>query len=154
MLTTSAAVGAGTVAGVFFAFSTFVMPALRRMPPAEGIRAMQAINTAAPRSPVFMTALFGSAALAAGVGAAAAQELDEPSGIARLAGASLYLASVVVTVTHHVPRNNRLALVDPSHAASPEQWRDYLAGWTAWNHARTLLSVASCIALASAAQAG
>ncbi len=34
----------GLVAGVFFAFSTFVMSGLARLPPADGIRAMQSIN--------------------------------------------------------------------------------------------------------------
>ena len=47
------------VAGVFFAFSTFVMPALRRLPAAHGVAAMQSINVLAV-TPVFMTALFGA----------------------------------------------------------------------------------------------
>jgi len=57
-----AAVGAGLSAGVFFAFSTFVMKALGRLPDTEGISAMQAINKAAP-TPAFMAALFGTAAV-------------------------------------------------------------------------------------------
>ena len=32
--TLATALGCGLVAGVFFAFSTFVMPALKRLPPA------------------------------------------------------------------------------------------------------------------------
>ena len=32
------------VAGIFFAFSTFIMRALGRLRPAEGVAAMQAIN--------------------------------------------------------------------------------------------------------------
>jgi len=35
------ALGCGLVAGVFFAFSTFVMPALARLQPPQGIAAMQ-----------------------------------------------------------------------------------------------------------------
>ena len=38
------ALGSGAIGGVFFAFSNFVMPALARVAPAEGIHAMQAIN--------------------------------------------------------------------------------------------------------------
>jgi hypothetical protein len=38
------ALGSVRSAAVFFAFSNFVMPALARIPPAEGIHAMQAIN--------------------------------------------------------------------------------------------------------------
>jgi uncharacterized membrane protein len=44
----AAAVGAGLTAGVFLAFSTFVMTGLGRAPAAAGVRAMQEINRAAP----------------------------------------------------------------------------------------------------------
>ena len=54
------ALGCGLVAGVFFAFSSFVMAALRRLQPEEGIAAMQSINIVVV-TPVFMTALFGTA---------------------------------------------------------------------------------------------
>src|SRR5262245_56483306 len=56
-LTVIAALGAALSAGVFFAFSTFVMQALRRLPDEQGLAAMQAINKAAP-TPLFMLALF------------------------------------------------------------------------------------------------
>ena len=52
------ALGCGLVAGVFFAFSSFVMPALRRLTPERGIAAMQSINELAV-TPAFMTALSG-----------------------------------------------------------------------------------------------
>ena len=38
------ALGSGLVAGIFFAFSTFVMSALGRLAPEQGILAMQTIN--------------------------------------------------------------------------------------------------------------
>ena len=41
----AAAVGCALVAGLLFAFSTSVMPALRQRPAAEGISVMQAINS-------------------------------------------------------------------------------------------------------------
>ena len=41
------ALGCWLMAGVFFAFSTFVMKALARLQPAQGIAAMQAINITA-----------------------------------------------------------------------------------------------------------
>ena len=47
MLTLFAALGCGLVAGVFFAFSPFVMKALARLPAEQGVAAMQAINVAA-----------------------------------------------------------------------------------------------------------
>src|SRR5215831_19362148 len=44
LLTLVAALGSGLVAGIFFAFSNFVMKALARVPPAQGVAAMQSIN--------------------------------------------------------------------------------------------------------------
>ena len=60
------ALGCGLIAGVFFAFSTFVMPALKRLKPEEGIAAMQSINILAV-TPVFMAVLFGTAAACLGL---------------------------------------------------------------------------------------
>lgn len=61
LVTLFAAIGSGVVAGIFFAFSTFVMPALARLPAEQGIAAMQAINVAAPNR-WFMGMMFGTAA--------------------------------------------------------------------------------------------
>ena len=44
------AVGCGLSAGVFFAFSAFVMPALGRLPPAQGHR-RHAVDQQAARLP-------------------------------------------------------------------------------------------------------
>jgi uncharacterized membrane protein len=54
------ALGCELSAGALFAFSSFVVQALARLPDAHGIAAMQSINVLAP-TPVFVTALFGSA---------------------------------------------------------------------------------------------
>ena len=59
-LIVATAIACATMGGVFFAFSSFVMQALKRLPPAQGIAAMQSINIVAV-TPVFMTALFGTA---------------------------------------------------------------------------------------------
>ena len=66
VLTVVAALGCGLNAGVFFAFSSFVMKALARLQPAQGIAAMQSINLVAV-TPAFMTALFGTATAAVAV---------------------------------------------------------------------------------------
>lgn len=50
------------MAGVFFAFSTFVMKALGARPLAQGIAAMQSINVAVINR-WFMAAFFGTALL-------------------------------------------------------------------------------------------
>ena len=67
-LTLLAAVGAGLAGGVFFAFSTFIMPGLGRADDRSGLVAMQGINKTAP-TPVFMTLLFGTALVCVLLGA-------------------------------------------------------------------------------------
>jgi hypothetical protein len=59
VLTFAAAIGAGLVAGIFFAFSSFVMRALARIAPPQGIAAMQSINVAVI-NPVFMAVFLGT----------------------------------------------------------------------------------------------
>lgn len=77
-----AAVGAGLTAGVFLAFSSFVMTGLGRAPAPVGVRAMQEINRAAP-NPVFMLTLFGTALLGVGLAVAAIVGRDPGSWSAR-----------------------------------------------------------------------
>ena len=62
-VTVIAALGCGLIAGVFFAFSAFVMDALARLTSAQGIAAMQSINVKVVKSPFpFLAVLFGTAA--------------------------------------------------------------------------------------------
>ena len=132
----------GVTGGVFFAFSDFVMRALRRLPHAEALAAMQQINRAAP-SPLFMAALFGTAIDCAVLGAAALVKHDEPGAPHQLVGSVLYLATVAVTVGYHVPKNDRLAAVDPASATAGSRWLLYASSWTRWNHVRSIGTIAA-----------
>jgi uncharacterized membrane protein len=117
-LTVVTVLGCGLNAGVFFAFSGFVMKALARLPAAQGIAAMQAINAAAV-SAVFMIALFGTAAACLAVACWALTAWDQPFAPWLLAGGVLYLIGVIVpTVGYHVPRNDALARVEPAAEAA------------------------------------
>ena len=62
LLIIATALGCGLVVGVFFAFSTFIMKALARLPAPQGIVAVQSINIVVI-NPLFMGALFGTGAL-------------------------------------------------------------------------------------------
>lgn len=53
----AAALGSGLIAGIFFAFSTFIMQAFARLPAEQGIAAMQSINTTILRSPFMVVFL-------------------------------------------------------------------------------------------------
>lgn len=141
--------GCGLVAGVFFAFSTFVMRALARRPSAEGIAAMQAINVTAI-NPWFMIALFGTG-LACLVVAIASLREHQPDVVYMLIGSGIYLiGTILVTVAFNVPLNDSLATVVPGSADGADVWASYLARWTRWNHVRTLASLAAAAVFAIA----
>jgi uncharacterized membrane protein len=107
------ALGCGLNAGVFFAFSSFVMKALDRLPAPEGIAAMQSINVAA-LTPSFMTALFGTAAACLGLAAWAIVDWHGSVSPWLLIGGALYLAGPIgLTAAYHQPRNLALATVQP-----------------------------------------
>ncbi|MGH7426971.1 MAG: DUF1772 domain-containing protein [Candidatus Methylomirabilaceae bacterium] len=147
VLTLFSALGCALVAGVFFAFSTFVMKALARLPPAQGIAAMQSINvTVINRS--FMGALFGTGAACVVLAIAALRSGQGRGAAYVLAGSLLYIVgTILVTIVFNVPRNNALARVDPASADGARLWAGYVKSWTAWNHVRTAAALAAAAAL-------
>lgn len=147
VLTLLSALGCGLIAGVFFAFSTFVMKALARLPPAQGIAAMQSINVAVI-NPWFMAAFLGTAGACAVLAVSSLLAWQEPGAAYRLAGSLLYLAgTLLVTLACNVPRNDALAAVDPASPESARLWTGYVASWTAWNHVRTAAALLGAAAL-------
>ena len=143
ILTLVAVLGSGLVAGIFFAFSTFVMRALGRLPHEQGIAAMKAINVTV-LNPWFFLAFFGTGAVCLAVAFLA---LGSAAGTYRaylLAGCALYLfGCLLVTVAFNVPLNNRLAAADPDSPGADALWANYLSRWTLWNHVRTAASFAA-----------
>jgi uncharacterized membrane protein len=102
LLTFLAALGSGVMAGLFFAFSAFIMTAFSRMPWAGGIAAMQSINVAI-LNPVFFTVFFGTPAACAVLAIAALVRWSEPGSLYLLAGSLLHLVgSLVVTIVFNV----------------------------------------------------
>jgi uncharacterized membrane protein len=145
-LTLSSALGCGLVAGIFFAFSSFIMRALAKLPPAHGIAAMQSINLVVI-NPLFLTVFLGTAL--ACIGAASAALLRDAAGTGFvLAGAALYVVgTLLVTMRCNVPRNELLARVDPESAEGAAAWAGYLPSWLAWNHVRTVAAFAASLML-------
>lgn len=138
--------GAGVNAGVFYAFSTFVMQALGRLPAKNAVEAMQAINIEAPR-PGLMVVFMGTAVVSAMLAISTFGRLDQSQGVYQLVGSGMYLAGVVITGMFHVPRNDALALLDPETDVAAEAWSVYLRTWTRGNHVRTLTSLTASLAL-------
>jgi len=145
-LTIAAAVSTALVGGVLFGFSSFVMPALRRLPEREGLVAMQSINRAAPASPAFMVALMGAAVLCVVLAVMALAGRDKAAAPYLLAGCALYLVAIAITGIYHVPHNDALNLVNAAAPDAGSAWRTYESGWTAWNHVRTVAALGSAVA--------
>ncbi|MGH9936967.1 MAG: DUF1772 domain-containing protein [Blastocatellia bacterium] len=146
-LTLFSALGCGLVAGAFFAFSTFVMNALARLPAAQGIAAMQSINVTVI-NPLCGVAFLGTAAACVLLVVSSLLRWRQPGSAYLLAGSLLYLVgTVLVTLVFNVPRNDALAAVDPASAEGASLWAGYVASWTAWNHVRTVAALAAAALL-------
>ena len=153
LMTLVCALASSLVAGVFFAFSTFVMRALARLPAPQGIAAMQSINVAVIH-PAFLGPFVGNALACLGLAVASVAAWQRPGAAESFAGALLYaLGTFGVTMAGNVPLNNALAAVDPASAEGARVWADYLRRWTFWNHVRTVAAAASA-ALLTLALAG
>ena len=144
-LTFVAAVGSALVAGIFFAFSTFVMAALGRIPADQAIRAMQSINVTVI-NPLFMLAFMGTGALCLALIAGAYVRWDETSSKLVLIAGLIYLIGCIgVTMVLNVPLNDALAAVEASTPEAATLWARYLADWTFWNHIRTIAPSISAV---------
>jgi uncharacterized membrane protein len=149
-LTLISALGASLVAGIFFAFSTFVMQALGRLPAANGIAAMQSINITVI-NPIFMSVFLGTALICSLLAVMACLRWQLAGSGFVLAGCLLYLVgSFGVTMAFNVPLNDQLAPLAPESAESARFWQSYLGDWTRWN---TLRCLAALLAAAAFVQA-
>ncbi len=149
-LSVAAAVTCGLMGGAYYVFSVMIMPALRRLPAAQGIAAMQSINIAAI-TPMFMLALFIPAVLSVALIVAAITGAGEAEPAWLIAGGALYLAgSIGVTVAFNVPRNNVLAPLAAAAPGSERLWAAYVREWSAGNHARAIASLAASASFTAA----
>ncbi|WP_285751119.1 anthrone oxygenase family protein [Lentzea sp. NBRC 105346] len=129
-ITLLAAVGSGLMAGLFFSFSTAVMPGLRDLSADAARAAMRRVNVRI-QNPLFLLVFLGTGVL---------------SGIAvfngRVIGGLLYIVgSLLLTMFVNVPMNNRLERTDDAY------WPEYLSRWTLWNHVRTVASAGALVML-------
>ena len=135
-----AAIGCGLLAGLYFAFSTFIMTALGRIGQVSGITAMNAINAVIVQS-LFMPLFLGTTLASLLLAIAGLLRWSEPGAAAMLAGGVLYVIGMFVcTAVFNVPLNNALAAVDPASAEAASLWARYLTDWTLWNYVRTIAS--------------
>lgn len=129
----AATVTTGLMAGLFAAFSYAVMPGLGRAGDAAFVEGMQRINVA------ILNGWFGVCFGGALVFSVLAAVLQHGAGRRWIvAGAVLYLLTLVVTMAVNVPLNDKLAAAgstDP-HAAREA----FETAWVRWNVVRTVLN--------------
>lgn len=141
------ALGCGLIAGVFFAFSSFVMNALAQRPPVQGIAAMQSINITVI-NPSFMAAFLGTTVTCLLLVISSLLRWQQPGAVYWLIGSLLYLVgSFLVTIVFNVPLNNALAIVKPDSTEGATLWTRYLTKWTFWNHVRTIAALTAAALL-------
>ena len=141
----------GLSAGVFFAYSTSVMLALRHVDDRTFVDVMQKINTAI-LNPWFMTAFMGALL------AAIAAVLLHLGGAHRpmlpwlIAATVLYAVVFVVTAAVNVPLNDQLGAAGPVSSIPdlPAVRAAFEASWNRWNLVRTVSSAGALLSLAVA----
>ena len=135
--------GAGLVGGALYGFSTFIMAALARVPDAEGIRAMQAINVTVFR-PLFIGVFFLTTPVSLAGAALGLMNIGSAWAPGMIVGGLAYaLGLFLVTAVGNVPLNKKLEDIDPE--GDPAFWRMYLVVWTRWNHVRSVATVISLL---------
>ena len=139
-----AALGSGLMAGVYFAFSAFIMRAFGTIDGGHAVAAMNAINTTILQSS-FMPLFFGSTIVSMLLAVAALVYWGEPGAAMALAAGGLYLLGMFVcTAAFNVPLNNSLAAISENDGDAQKVWSHYLKTWTSWNHLRTVCSLVTC----------
>ena len=141
------ALGCGLIAGVFYAFSSFVMPALSRLPAARGVLAMQEINRMALTRP-FLAVFVGTALSCLLLAIVSAVDLCEARARWRLVSCASYLVGTfLLTIAYHVPRNEALDRISPVSLEAAARWVEYFAEWVPGNHARAGAALLGLIGL-------
>lgn len=130
------ALGFAAMAGIYFAFSSFIMRAFADLPDADGVAAMRSINRVILRSS-FMPLFFGTTLVAVAAVVWAAVFWNPEASPLIAAGGALYVVGMFVsTAARNVPLNTALD-------ADAALWPRYLSDWTRWNSLRAAASAAS-----------
>ena len=126
------------VAGVFLAFSDFIMRSLFLTSGTGGIEAMQIINREVFRW-IFMTLFLGMAAVSALISGYSFMALTGPAAaLITIAGLVYLIGCFGVTIFFNVPMNEALADMDLSLTSTKSYWvQQYVPNWTFWNSVRT-----------------
>ena len=137
------ALWSAVIAGVFSAFSEFVMSALIKTQNPGGIEAMQHINRDVIKTQ-FVAGIVAIAIFSILFALYGAAVFEGAPRTAILLAAGIYLPGVfMMTMFGNVPMNNRLASLDHNSEEARIYWREYGQKWTRLNHVRAVGSVLS-----------
>ncbi|RKN38516.1 anthrone oxygenase family protein [Streptomyces hoynatensis] len=129
--------------GVFFSFSTSVMPGLDALEPGGSVRAMQSMNEKI-LNPLFLTAFTAAPLAAVAAGVLLLLLGHGAAGLLFLAAAAVYLLGVLLpTAAVNVPMNEALAALAPPDAVGA--WAGYRGRWTRWNSLRAACGAATVL---------
>ncbi|MCZ4316193.1 DUF1772 domain-containing protein [Comamonadaceae bacterium G21597-S1] len=148
VLVVAALLGSSMVGGIFFAFSSFIMGALARLPAPAAIAAMQSINVVV-LNPSFLGLFMGTAAVSALLAARAWLHGGTTSAPWVFWGGVAYVVGTfLVTVLANVPLNNRLAAVSAPDPGAAPVWAHYLRRWVFFNTVRSAAATAAALCFA------
>ena len=141
----TAALGSGLMAGIYFAFSGFIMASFGALETRYGLAAMNAINETILRS-WFMPLFFVSTITSIILTIFSIVHWGEVGAMTGLIAGMVYLVGMFVcTVAFNVPLNNTLVGLNPDSAKAQLIWAHYLKNWTSWNHLRAISSLLSSV---------
>ena len=141
----AAAISSGLMAGIYFAFSAFIMNALNKVNTDVAITAMNSINRVIVKS-WFMPLFFGSTLVSLLLIIIAVIQWGEESATLTLLAGIIYVVGMFLcTAVFNVPLNNLLDKQNPQAEDSPHVWKQYFLHWTRWNHLRTVCSVTTSV---------
>ena len=145
-----AAISVGLMAGVYFAFSAFVMQALDAAGRPAGMAAMQSINRIIVRS-LFLPLFFASSLACLLLAVFGVMQWGSAGAWQMVIGGTLYVTGMLaVTAAANVPLNNALEATDAGGPDGEAMWRRYMQRWLPWNHVRTVSCTASLVLLVAA----
>ncbi|MBJ7538661.1 anthrone oxygenase family protein [Marinomonas transparens] len=146
-----AAVSSGLMAGVYFAFSAFIMPSLKQVDAEKSVAVMNSINRVILRS-WFMPLFFASTLASVLLAFTALFNFTWPAAVLLTASGLYVIGMFLCTACFNVPLNKALQAAEGSAVKTRQVWQHYLLHWSHWNHVRTLASLASCILYVSVLQ--
>ncbi len=133
------------MAGVYFAFSAFIMRSFDQLGATQATNAMNAINEVILRS-WFMALFFGSSLLFAILSAFALFNAELPGRWLLFTTGLIYVIGMFVcTAMFNVPLNNRLAEMPDDESGVSDNWALYFRNWTRWNHLRGVCCLVSLV---------